>query len=397
VVPGARAVTVGRGPRVGPVARDARHREVPRRADRRAHGARAVDPLRRRRAAARARRHRLDDRARGEAARVARRELTRALGWHVSAAAGRRAAASTSTRRLAGTPPTVVLSTHFDCVPPFFPSRVEGGRLYGRGACDAKGILAAQVAAAERLRAEGATTSRCCSSSGEERGSDGAAVANRLSPSPRYLVNGEPTDSRLATATTRGVARAPVGRRARRALVEPGAGSVGHREAVDALVALRGLDLPGPGARAHALHGRAHRRRRRAERRPAGRDCRGDVPHGRPVGRRARASRAAPAVGRRRGRARGPAVTMAPSRVRHRGLLVCDRRAAADAWGEPLLFGPGSIQVAHTDGEHIEITELEAAVGAYVRLARSLALRTPGDRLARVLCGRGSRGADRLS
>jgi acetylornithine deacetylase len=51
--------------------------------------------------------------------------------------------------------PTVVLSTHYDCVPPFFPARIEDGRLYGRGACDAKGILAAQVAAAERLRAGG--------------------------------------------------------------------------------------------------------------------------------------------------------------------------------------------------------------------------------------------------
>src|SRR5688572_4724958 len=51
--------------------------------------------------------------------------------------------------------PAVVFSTHYDCVPPFFPSRLEDGRLYGRGACDAKGILAAQVAAAERLRPAG--------------------------------------------------------------------------------------------------------------------------------------------------------------------------------------------------------------------------------------------------
>ncbi|MDA1305897.1 MAG: M20/M25/M40 family metallo-hydrolase [Acidobacteria bacterium] len=66
--------------------------------------------------------------------------------------------------------PTVVLSTHFDCVPPFFPSRIEGSRLYGRGACDAKGILAAQVAAAERL---GAPTWGCCLSPGKSAGATG--------------------------------------------------------------------------------------------------------------------------------------------------------------------------------------------------------------------------------
>ena len=74
--------------------------------------------------------------------------------------------------------PVVVLSTHFDCVPPFFPSRVRDGRLYGRGACDAKGILAAQVAAAERLRAAGERRVGLLFVVGEERGSDGADVAN---------------------------------------------------------------------------------------------------------------------------------------------------------------------------------------------------------------------------
>ena len=71
-----------------------------------------------------------------------------------------------------------MFSTHFDCVPPFFPSRVEGDRLYGRGACDAKGILAAQVAAAERLRREGETRVGLLFVVGEERGSDGAKAAN---------------------------------------------------------------------------------------------------------------------------------------------------------------------------------------------------------------------------
>src|SRR6478735_2100906 len=74
--------------------------------------------------------------------------------------------------------PEVVFSTHFDCVPPFFPSRVEGGLIFGRGSCDAKGILAAQVTAVEGLRAEGETRVAMLFVAGEERGSDGARVAN---------------------------------------------------------------------------------------------------------------------------------------------------------------------------------------------------------------------------
>src|SRR5262245_39456342 len=78
--------------------------------------------------------------------------------------------------------PTVVLSTHYDCVPPFFPSAIREGSLYGRGACDAKGILAAQVAAAERLRASGERRIGLLFVVGEERGSDGAVAANAVSP-----------------------------------------------------------------------------------------------------------------------------------------------------------------------------------------------------------------------
>ena len=90
-------------------------------------------------------------------------------------------------RRWCGTP-AVTFSTHFDCVPPFFPSRIEGDRLYGRGACDAKGILAAQVAAADRLRRDGETRVGLLFVVGEERGSDGARAANerRSARQPRF-------------------------------------------------------------------------------------------------------------------------------------------------------------------------------------------------------------------
>src|SRR5205085_7209725 len=89
--------------------------------------------------------------------------------------------------------PELVFSTHFDCVPAFFPSRIEGDRLYGRGSCDAKGILAAQVAAADAMRRDGDTRVGLLFVVGEERGSDGAKVANAAANGCRFLVNGEPT------------------------------------------------------------------------------------------------------------------------------------------------------------------------------------------------------------
>ena len=104
--------------------------------------------------------------------------------------------------------PEVVFSTHFDCVPPFFPSRVEDGVLHGRGACDAKGILAAQVAAAERLRAAGETRIGLVFVAGEERGSDGAKAANTIASRSRYLINGEPTELKLGAGDPRRVPRA---------------------------------------------------------------------------------------------------------------------------------------------------------------------------------------------
>jgi acetylornithine deacetylase len=97
--------------------------------------------------------------------------------------------------------PALAFSTHFDCVPPFFPSRVQDGVLHGRGACDAKGILAAQVAAAERLREGGETRIGLVFVAGEERGSDGAKAANTIASQTKYLINGEPTELKLGLAT----------------------------------------------------------------------------------------------------------------------------------------------------------------------------------------------------
>src|SRR6186713_2836460 len=144
-----------------------------------------------------------------------------------------------------GTPPSIVFSTHFDCVPPFFPSRVERGLVFGRGACDAKGILAAQVAAAELLRAAGETRIALLFVVGEERGSDGAHIANHSAPDGvRYLINGEPTDNRLGAAT-RGLLRVRLhayGRAAHSSFPELGESAID--KLLDALMVIRGLGLP---------------------------------------------------------------------------------------------------------------------------------------------------------
>jgi acetylornithine deacetylase len=140
--------------------------------------------------------------------------------------------------------PEIVLSTHVDCVPPFFPSRVGGGRLHGRGACDAKGSIAAQVTAVERLRAEGEGRVGLLFVVGEERGSDGAAAADDLAPGSRFLIDGEPTDNRLGQAT-RGVLRLRLratGRAAHSSQPERGVSAIDAL--VDALVELRRLPLP---------------------------------------------------------------------------------------------------------------------------------------------------------
>jgi acetylornithine deacetylase len=270
-------------------------------------------------------------------------------------------------------PPAVVLSTHFDCVPPFFPSTVRDGRLYGRGSCDAKGILAAQVAAAERLRAAGERSVGLLFVVGEERGSDGAKVANASPQGSKYLINGEPTDSRLASAT-RGVLRLrfhATGRAAHSAMPELGESAI--EKLLDALVALRGIDLP-----SDPLLGRTHYTVALIE----GGIAPNVIPPSASAEANFRTSRPADEVLR--------SVQSLTRLVRVEEILrVSDVRfrtfddlgiqtavfpfttdvAFLDNWGTALLFGPGSIHVAHTAEEHVEIAELEQAVDKYVRIA----------------------------
>jgi acetylornithine deacetylase len=276
--------------------------------------------------------------------------------------------------------PSVVLSTHIDCVPPFFPSSVEHGLLYGRGACDAKGALAAQVTAAERLRESGEGRVGLLFVVGEERGSDGAAAANGISPGPAFLVNGEPTESKLGLAT-RGAFRVKLkatGRAAHSSQPERGISAIDLL--IDALVELRGLALPEDPQLGRTFYA-------------TGLISGGVAPNVispsaeaelnfRTVGPGSEVlERLAPL----RSRVALETVLEVPP-VRMRTVPGFDTAAFAfttdipllDRWGEPLLFGPGSVLDAHTDGDHVAIAELEAAADAYEAIARAL-LREAAD------------------
>ena len=268
-------------------------------------------------------------------------------------------------------PPEVVLSTHYDCVPPFFPSRVEAGRLYGRGSCDAKGILAAQLGAAERLRARGEHRVGLLFVVGEERGSDGAMAANAAPGGSRFLINGEPTDSRLGTGT-RGVLRLKLraeGRAAHSAMLEHGVSAID--KLIDALVALRSIELPSDpelGTTNYSI----------------GLIEGGIAPN--VISPHASAEVVFRAVGPVEDilRAVQPLhrfvtseeVLRVPVVKLHTvpGFSTAAFRFTTDVpfldrWGMPLLFGPGSILVAHTSEEHVEIDELERSIDAYEQLA----------------------------
>lgn len=270
--------------------------------------------------------------------------------------------------------PDVVLSTHFDTVPPFIPSRTLGGVLYGRGACDAKGILAAQVAAAERLRAAGHRTVGLLFVVGEERGSEGATLANQSSPGSRFLVNGEPTDSMLATGT-RGIVRVRLHAR----------GRAGHSSApeqfesaieklLDALVRLRSMQLPSDpvfGTTSYSV----------------GLISGGVAPNVVPADAQAEvmfrivgdADDVLAAVNGLEPLVSVEEVLRVPPVRLHtipgfpsRSFPFTTDIPLLDRWGAPLLFGPGSFLVAHTDDEHLSIAEFDAAIDAYVGIVTAL-------------------------
>jgi len=271
--------------------------------------------------------------------------------------------------------PAVVFSTHMDTVPPFIPSSEDAGRIYGRGSCDAKGIIAAQVAAAERLRGQGVYVGLLFVV-GEERDSLGAEVANDHAPaSCRFLVNGEPTENHIALAS-KGTLRVEVTARGRMAhSAYPELGESAIDKLIPALARLRAMALPsdpqvGPctlniglieGGRApnvipdyaHAdllyrLVGSSDDLRRQILA-AAGNDVEVTFPLELPF-------------------LRLRTVDGLPTMI---AAFTTDIPKLTK-WGEPLLIGPGSIHVAHTEGEYIEKQQLHEAIDLYCRIATKL-------------------------
>lgn len=273
-----------------------------------------------------------------------------------------------------GVAPELVFSTHFDTVPPYIELREDEGYLYGRGTCDAKGILAAQVAAAEILREAGLPVGLLFVV-GEERDSAGAKVANCNPRGSRFLVNGEPTDNRLALAS-KGCLRVELyatGRMAHSAYPELGDSAID--KLVAALAAIQALTLPVvedvgestlnvgliSGGRAPNVIADAAEAHLLVRLVGPSEETREAILKA--VGDRARVefSLELPFVRMRR-------VGSLPTMV---AKFTTDIPSLA-AWGEPFLLGPGSIQVAHTPDENISKKELLEAVKLYVELAREL-------------------------
>jgi acetylornithine deacetylase len=269
--------------------------------------------------------------------------------------------------------PAVVLSTHFDCVPPFFPSDVRDGSLVGRGACDATGILAAQVAAAERIRASGERRVGLLFVVGEERGSEGATVANATPPGSVFLINGEPTDSRLGMAT-RGILRLRItahGRAAHSAAPERGESAID--KLLDTLMHMRTLNWPRDPELGETFY-------------TLGSIEGGIAPN--VISPLASAEVMFRIVGSADDVLR-EVKTLEPDVVVDEVLRVPMVRLHTvagfpsavfpfttdipllDRWGTPMLFGPGSFLVAHTDRESLRLDEFDAAIDGYAQLIAS--------------------------
>jgi acetylornithine deacetylase len=272
-------------------------------------------------------------------------------------------------------PPVAVFSTHLDTVTPSLPVREDAEYLYGRGTADAKGIAAVQIAACERLAAAGERRVGLLFVVGEEGLSDGARAAATLAPRGRFVVNGEPTENRLAVGT-KGSLRITLraaGTAAHSAYPEEGSSAIAAM--LDALERIRRIPLPhDPVLGETTLN--------------IGTIAGGTVPnvipdtctaelHVRTVsegGQVADAIRAAcddrvdVDVG----------LALPPVRLRALpGFETTVVRYATDlpfleGWGERFLLGPGSIRVAHTAHERVAKRELVDAVGLYERLTRAL-------------------------
>src|ERR1700686_57021 len=275
--------------------------------------------------------------------------------------------------------PVVALSTHMDTVPPFIESREDDDHIYGRGACDAKGIISAMIAAAEKLIEGGTRNFGLLFVVGEERNSAGAEVASRTPRGSRYLINGEPTESKGALGS-KGIWRYEIvatGKMAHSAYPELGESAI--EKLLDALDAIRKMPLP-----EDAVLGKTTVN--------IGTISGGRAPNIIPDAAKAELAIRLVSDGGKVDRALRAAIG---DRAEVREILTLpamhfaaldgfptsvvafttDIPVLAPAWGEPFLFGPGSIHVAHTTEEKISKRELLSSVDAYAQMTRMLLAR----------------------
>ncbi len=270
--------------------------------------------------------------------------------------------------------PEIVFSTHMDTVPPFIESSEDEGRIYGRGACDAKGIIAAQILAAEKLCREGVFVGLLFLV-GEERDSIGAKTANLQPIGARFMINGEPTENKLALASKGALHVELIARGKMAHSAYPELGESAIDKLVEALHRLHAMKLPEvadagactknvgsiQGGRApnvisdfskadlfYRLVGPAEDLRREIS------EAVGDLAE-------VHFTRETPFL---RLRTLGSLPTMVAA-------FTTDIPSLPD-WGEPMLLGPGSIHVAHTNGEFLEKAQLIEAVEIYCTMARGL-------------------------
>jgi acetylornithine deacetylase len=262
-------------------------------------------------------------------------------------------------------------------VPPFVPSSEDADFLFGRGACDAKGIVAAQIAAAERLKTQGHGGIGLLYVVDEEAGSLGAKVANghAAASDVRYVVVGEPTENRLATGCMGSLrlSLATAGIAAHSAYPERGSSAI--LALLDVLADLRAVEWPADpffgvttcnvgtiagGTRANVVPAEAQTEL-----------------HFRLAIPSAGVLRRLQEVVRGRASIEVHTVTEPVRLTELEGFEPCVVRYTTDAphlarWGAPLVLGPGSILEAHTEHEKVPKAELRAAVGEFVRLAGAL-------------------------
>ena len=295
-----------------------------------------------------------------------------ARGWNVFLQEVTRGRANVWASRSGG---GVTLSTHLDTVPPYIAPRLDGDRLRGRGACDAKGIAAAMLVAADNLARAGENRVDLLFVVGEEKGSDGARAANRLQATSKFLVNGEPTESKLASGA-KGSLRVTVrtrGRAAHSAYAHLGESAIAPMLKI--LPELDSLDLPADeilgattvnvgtlkgGTEANIVPALAEAEimfrlvgdvedvRKQVDKWAEGR---AEIEYGSYI----------PAQHFQT----IPGFDVAP-------VAYTSDIPLLGRWGTPLMFGPGSIHVAHTPDEYIDVGELRRAVEAYERIVNNL-------------------------